>query len=68
MKKILLILLLLISTIVISLGSDRNFVTSIKERAEQGDAIDQPTLGAMYYNGEGVEKDYAQAFKWFRHL
>ena len=38
MKKILLILLLLISTIIISLVLDRYSVTSIKERAEQGDA------------------------------
>ena len=33
--------------------------------AEQGDAWPQILLGAMYYFGEGVEKDYAEAMKWY---
>jgi TPR repeat protein len=35
-------------------------------RAEQGDAESQFRLGAMYFNGMGVPKDYAEAFHWYR--
>ena len=34
--------------------------------AEQGDAYAQSNLGFMYKNGEGVEADKSEAFKWFR--
>jgi hypothetical protein len=34
--------------------------------AEQGDAAAQVYLGSMYYEGEGVKQDYAEAVKWFR--
>ncbi len=33
--------------------------------AERGDAAAQFNLGEMYYEGQGVEKDYGDAFKWF---
>jgi uncharacterized protein len=33
--------------------------------AEQGDAVAQRQLGMMYRQGDGVAKDYNQAFKWF---
>jgi hypothetical protein len=36
-----------------------------KELAKQGDAEAQNTLGYMYYNGEGVKQDYAQAGRWY---
>jgi TPR repeat protein len=32
----------------------------------QGSAAAQNQLGFMYYAGEGVAQDYAEAFKWFR--
>ena len=35
------------------------------ELAEQGDADAQYYLGNMYYNGEGVEKNFTEAAKWF---
>ena len=35
-------------------------------RAEQGDAKSQFELGAMYYYGEGVSKDYVEAGRWYR--
>ena len=33
--------------------------------AEQGDADAQNNLGACYYHGQGVAKDYAEAVKWY---
>ena len=33
--------------------------------AEQGDASAQFNLGVCYGHGEGVEKDYKEAFKWY---
>ena len=37
-----------------------------RARAEQGDADAQNKLGAVYANGQGVEKDQAVAVKWYR--
>lgn len=34
--------------------------------AEQGDALAQYNLGALYARGRGVEKDLGEAAKWFR--
>ncbi len=34
--------------------------------AEQGDAWAQYKLGWMYFKGEGVPQDYAEAFRWYR--
>jgi TPR repeat protein len=38
----------------------------MKAAAEQGYAIAQHGLGFMYLEGECVEKDSAEAAKWFR--
>ena len=35
-----------------------------RKAAEQGNARAQFYLGCSYYNGEGVEKDYAEAYAW----
>jgi hypothetical protein len=34
--------------------------------AEKGDAVAQLNIGLMYYKGQGVEQDYAEAVKWWR--
>ena len=34
--------------------------------AEQGDADAQALLAEVYYNGRGVERDYAEALRWAR--
>jgi TPR repeat protein len=34
--------------------------------ANQGDALAEGLLGALYNDGDGVPQDYAQAAKWFR--
>ena len=41
-------------------------VAALHEQAKEGSAIAQSNLGAMYANGDGVPKDYAEAIKWFR--
>ena len=40
-------------------------VKSTKRLAEQGDARAQYNLGVMYDKGDGVEKDYREALKWY---
>lgn len=35
-------------------------------RAEQGDAKAQADLARLYYQGEGVPQNYAEAFDWYR--
>ena len=46
-----------------------DFATAMREwrpLAEQGYAIAQFNLGAMYDNGKGVPEDDAEAVKWYR--
>jgi TPR repeat protein len=40
-------------------------LTAATERANQGEAAAQKDLGVMYYLGQGVPRDDAQAFEWF---
>jgi TPR repeat protein len=44
----------------------KNTFQEIKAKAERGNARAQYNLGLCYKNGEGVEKDYVEAVKWFR--
>ena len=39
---------------------------AVKKAAEQGQTDAQGTLDVMYYRGEGVPKDDAEAVRWFR--
>jgi uncharacterized protein len=34
--------------------------------AERGDATAQSNLGSMYFQGQGVPKDYVAAIRWYR--
>lgn len=36
-----------------------------KGLAEKGDMDSQFKLGLLYYNGDGVDRDYSKSFKWF---
>ena len=38
----------------------------VKELAEKGDAVAQTSIGFMYANGQGVERDEKEAVKWYR--
>jgi hypothetical protein len=42
-----------------------NDVASIRKAAEQGDADAQAKLGSSYYIGQGVPRNYSQAFYWY---
>ena len=38
----------------------------LRPLAAQGDAVAQALIGAMYYRGQGVAKNYQEALKWYR--
>ena len=40
-------------------------ISSLRNRAVQGEALAQLNLGLMYAQGEGVPQDYIEAYKWF---
>ena len=45
-----------------------DYATALQEfrpLAEQGNASAQNNLGWMYYKGQGVPQDYAEAVKWY---
>ncbi len=39
---------------------------SLLQKAKSGNAEAQYRLGNCYYNGEGVNQDYYEAFRWFK--
>ena len=41
-------------------------IKALRETAEQGDAAAQYDLGSMYFYGEEIPKDDAEAVKWLR--
>jgi len=47
-------------------GDYRTALREWRPLAEQGHASAQYSLGAAYYNGEGVPQNYETAVKWFR--
>ena len=44
---------------------DHNALASLKLRAEQGDALAQTRLAALYDSGLGVKKDYVFSARWY---
>ena len=50
----------------LGMASDDKRLQELREKAEQGEADAQYNLGGMYYIGEGVPQDYAEAVKWYR--
>ena len=45
--------------------ADRQRFEETKIKAQRGEGKAQLNLGVMYYEGEGVDRDYVQAYKWF---
>lgn len=43
-----------------------NLVLMEREMKNSTDSKAQTRIGMMYYDGDGVAKDYSQALKWFR--
>lgn len=56
---------LLAAVVLLLLCGGCDFRTT-REKAEQGDADAQLKLGVMYFFGDGVPLDDAEAVKWFR--
>ncbi len=46
--------------------NDAEAITWTRKAAEQGLAVAQFSLGALYDYGQGVRQDYAEALKWYR--
>ena len=61
MKRIILLLLVIVCNQSLSQS-----IEETKASAEQGGIFAQLQLGAMYYDGEGVGQDYAEAIRWYR--
>ena len=40
-------------------------LSDLRDKADSGDAAAQCSLGAKYWNGDGVPKDPAKAREWF---
>ena len=45
---------------------DQESIAAFEQQAASGDAAAQCGLGMMYYGGQGVRQDYAQAATWYR--
>lgn len=54
------------STPSLTTSNDVNASAEARQAAERGEAVAQFNLGIRYANGEGVEKDEAEAVKWVR--
>lgn len=46
------------------LGDYETTMTKLKPKAEAGDPVAQFYIGAMYFNGQGVDLDYETAYMW----
>ena len=52
--------------VVVPAPAENYQVQNLRQRAEQGSAIAQFTLGSCYANGRGVVRNYVEAVKWYR--
>jgi hypothetical protein len=70
-NRLIFTLLLASSVAVVQLAAqqttaDQKPIEEVKAKAEAGDAKSQVELGFRYKQGKGVEKDQAEAVKWYR--
>ena len=70
-SRLIFTLLLASSVAVVQLAAqqtkaDQKPMEEVKAKAEAGDAESQVELGRRYDEGAGVEKDHAEAAKWYR--
>lgn len=63
MKRIFLMLFFVLAINSLAVADD---LVELRKSAEQGNAQAQTNLGVAYINGEGIQKDEAQAISWFR--
>lgn len=64
-KQHLAIILAVLTMLFLASTAIADTVSELKQKAEEGDATSQNNLAARYLAGNGVEKDYKLAFKWF---
>ena len=59
---------IMIAVLFLSVGhtASAQFSSELLNKAQGGDAEAQSALGDIYYYGEGVEQDYAEAVKWWQ--
>ena len=65
MKKLILTIFITLFSILVSFGQN---IPELKQKAEQGDADAQNTLGLYYENGKGVAKDLREAVNGIANL
>ncbi len=65
MRKIIAAVFLILITSYTPAETDARGVAQTTKLAQQGNLHAQLTLGLMYYEGEGVHQDYAEAKSWF---
>ena len=65
MKKVMMVVVAAVTGIVMA-DADVDALKACRVEAEKGNAKAQFYLGMCYSNGEGVEKDGAEAVKWYR--
>ena len=65
MKKVMMVVAAAVAGIVMA-DADVDALKACRAEAEKGNAKAQFYLGMCYSNGEGVEKDGAEAVKWYR--
>ena len=63
MKKIIITLCLMIGSITFAQNTD---ITTLKAKANNGDAAAQFYLGVAYSSGDRVEQSYSQAVYWYK--
>ena len=63
MKKFLSIIFIIFVSVILSFAAN---IDELKKAAEQGYADAQCNLGICYANGNGVEKNFSEAVKWYR--
>jgi TPR repeat protein len=65
-KRLLFVLILLLSFSGIAFSSEDKDFEQLKKRAEQGDINAQCDLASMYYVGKSIQQNYAEALNWFK--
>lgn len=63
MKRLSFILLFSFISAIMTFGAN---ISELKNKAEQGNAEAQYSLGVCYRCGDGVEKNLEEAIKWYK--
>lgn len=66
MKKIICLFSLLFVLCLNCFAQTKNNAKELEHKAENGDVAAMYNLGFMYFNGEGVTKNYTEAINWFK--